>query len=199
MRAERLPADQRRASLLDCACRRFSEGSYRGTTTAEIAGAAGVTEPVLYRHFDSKRELYLACLDDTWAQIRARWDEAIAAEPDPGLWIAAMGRAFLEASSERRVISNMWLQALSEASDDEEIARYMREHMREVHRYAAGVIRRAQRTGAIPDDRDPTAEAWIFIAIGLLTIADKRLGLIHDQWRGIRESRLRSLTGRDIR
>src|SRR3712207_433618 len=90
----RLPAPERRAALLECACRVFSEGSYRGTTTSEIASEAGVTEPVLYRHFDSKRELYLACLDHAWLQVRERWDEAVAAEEDPREWIGALARAY---------------------------------------------------------------------------------------------------------
>ena len=47
----RLPAEARKAAVLDCACGIFQAGSYRGTTTAEIARRAGVTEPVLYRHF----------------------------------------------------------------------------------------------------------------------------------------------------
>ena len=45
--ATRLPAEERKAAVLDCACGIFSTGSYRGTTTAEIARQAGVTEPVL--------------------------------------------------------------------------------------------------------------------------------------------------------
>ena len=91
MSTTRLPAEERRAALLETACRLFSEGSYRGTTTADIAREAGVTEPVLYRHFDSKRDLYLACLEATWAGVRAMWEEAIAAESDPSLWVATMG------------------------------------------------------------------------------------------------------------
>jgi Transcriptional regulator len=58
--ATRLPAEERKAAVLDSACGIFSTGSYRGTTTAQIARMAGVTEPVLYRHFASKRDLYLA-------------------------------------------------------------------------------------------------------------------------------------------
>ncbi len=45
------------AELLETACRTFSKGSYRGTTTAAIARDAGVSEPILYRHFTSKRDL----------------------------------------------------------------------------------------------------------------------------------------------
>ena len=64
----RLPAAERRLAIIQTALRVFTEGSYRGTTTAEIARAAGVSEPILYRHFASKRDLYLAALDYVWAR-----------------------------------------------------------------------------------------------------------------------------------
>ena len=64
--APRLTAAARRLELIQTALRVFTEGSYRGTTTAEIARAAGISEPILYRHFASKRDLYLAALDYVW-------------------------------------------------------------------------------------------------------------------------------------
>ena len=60
----RLTAEARRQAVLDTACRVFAKSSYRGATTAEIAREAGISEPILYRHFGSKRDLYLACLED---------------------------------------------------------------------------------------------------------------------------------------
>jgi AcrR family transcriptional regulator len=195
----RLPAEERRAALLEIACRLFSEGSYRGTTTADIAREAGVTEPVLYRHFASKRDLYLACLETTWAGAREMWEEALAAEPDPGLWVATMGRTFIESEAERPLISHLWVQAIAEGSEDRVIGEYMTKHMREVHAYAADVITRAQEAGGIPLDRDPDAEAWIFIALGLLTMADRVLdGVMQESWPSIRESRVRWMTGRTL-
>jgi len=193
--ATRLPAEERRAALLECACRAFADGTYKGTTTAEIAREAGVTEPILYRHFESKRDLYLSCLRESWRRMQARWDEVVVEQPDPRLWIAVMGRAFLESQVHRPVVSNLWIQALAESSEDQEIARYMRKHMREVHRYVTSVIRRAQEEGALPSDRDPDAEAWIFIGLGLLSMADRAVGgAMSDKWPEIRRSRLRWLT-----
>ena len=69
----RLTAPERRLDLVTTARRMFTEGSYRGTTTAAIAKAAGVSEPILYRHFASKRDLYLAVLDDVWEHAREAW------------------------------------------------------------------------------------------------------------------------------
>ena len=66
----RLPAAERRAAVVDAALRVFGAGTYSGATTAEIAREAGVTEPILYRHFGSKRDLYIACLDEMWRRLR---------------------------------------------------------------------------------------------------------------------------------
>ena len=61
----RLPAAKRREQLLDTATELFAERGYSKTTTAQLAKAAGVTEPIIYRHFESKRELFIALIDRT--------------------------------------------------------------------------------------------------------------------------------------
>ena len=194
----RLPAEQRKAAVLDCACTMFATGSYRGTTTADIARQAGVTEPILYRHFASKRDLYLAVLEESWGRLRALWDEVVAAEEDPKLWIATMGRAYFEATDPRLHSANLWIQSLTEASDDPAIRAYLRKHMREVHAYVAGVMRRSQEAGGILPDRDPSAEAWIFIAVGLLATVGRRVGgLVEDDFPGIFAARRKWMTGVD--
>jgi AcrR family transcriptional regulator len=194
----RLTAEERRAAVLDCACGIFSKSSYRGTTTAEIARQAGVTEPILYRHFESKRDLYLACLDAAWVSCREMWENAVAEEPEPALWVTAMGRSYLEARDKRGLIANLWVQALTEASDDAEIRRYLKRHMRNVHEFVAGMIRRSQEAGGIPAHHDADAEAWIFISIGLLATVSQRLGgMLQDDFPQIVASRRRWLAGLD--
>ena len=194
--ATRLPAEQRKAAVLDCACGIFSTGSYRGTTTAEIARRAGVTEPVLYRHFASKRDLYLAVLEESWSRLRALWEAAIANEPDPRFRVAAMGRAYFAETDPKVLCAELWIQALTEASDDAEIRRFLRKQMREVHDYVSDVIRQSQESGGIIRDRDASAEAWIFIAIGLLGTVSRRVGnLLEDDFEAIIASRKRWMTG----
>jgi AcrR family transcriptional regulator len=193
----RLPASERRARVLDCACRVFSEGSYHGTTTAELARSAGVTEPILYRHFDSKRDLYLACLESTWERLRSLWDEAIANEPDPADWVRTLARTFFQAQENESVIEALWIQALTEASEDDAIRRYMRAHMREVHAYVTDVIERAQAEGGVLPERDARAEAWQFLGLGLLKMISRRLGgLVEDDFPAIISGRRLWLTGR---
>lgn len=59
----RLPASDRRLQLLETALDFFSRKGFGGTTTKEIAAAAGVTEAIIFRHFPTKQDLYNAVLD----------------------------------------------------------------------------------------------------------------------------------------
>jgi TetR/AcrR family transcriptional regulator len=193
----RLTGPERRAAVVETACRVFAKSSYRGSTTAQIARETGVTEPVLYRHFASKRELYLVCLDSVWQQVRVLWEGAVEREEDSANWLKAIGKAYLEArASARIVLVDLWIQALTEAADDPEIRRALRQQVREVHDYVSGLIRRAQEDGGVLAERDPDAEAWIFISLGLLSTIDHRLGnIVGGEFEDIVASRREWMTG----
>ena len=193
----RLPAAERRRALIETAVRVFSSGSYHGSTTAEISRAAGVSEPILYRHFESKRDLYLAAIDHVWQEVRRQWEAGIADEPDPGLWLAACGKSYLAIGADRAVLAELWVQALAEADGDPELRRHLRRHMQEVHGFLADVIRRSQAAGGVLPDRDPVAEAWIFLSGGVLGPIGRRIGLLNDEdVARIRAARLEWMTGR---
>jgi AcrR family transcriptional regulator len=194
--AVRLPAPERRRALIDAAIRVFSAGSYAGATTAEIARAAGVSEPILYRHFASKRDLYLACIDEAWARLRRASDRALAETDDPREWPLAIARAVQALRARKCLPTHFWMQALTEAGDDAVIRRYMRRHMRDVHAYHRDLIARAQAAGGVHPDVDPDAEAWIGVAIGLLRSVEDSLGgvLPAEQFAAIAASRRRWLT-----
>jgi AcrR family transcriptional regulator len=196
--SKRLPAAERRQALVDTAMRLFAARGYRGVTTAEIARETGVSEPILYRHFESKRALYLACLDESQRHLRETWERAIAETPDPADWILAIGRAASSLHRRRTVPPALWMQALSEAAEDPELRRHVRRHVGEVHAFVAGIIRRAQELGGIQRDRDPDAEAWIFVGVGVLATLARRLGGVvdDDDVAAIAASRSRWLTGR---
>ena len=59
----RLPRDERRAQLLTAALEVFTAAGYHSAAMDEIADRANVSKPVLYQHFPSKLDLYLAVLD----------------------------------------------------------------------------------------------------------------------------------------
>ncbi|MHB8470690.1 MAG: TetR/AcrR family transcriptional regulator [Gaiellaceae bacterium] len=187
----RLPAAERRRELVEVAIKVFSAGSYRGTTTAEIARAAGVSEPILYRHFASKRELYLAALDHVWGKARAAWEQTVADSADVREAFETMGRGHLTVRDCKLQLAELWVQALSEAPEDPELRKHLRRHMREVHDFLADLIRRGQEEGGLHADRDADAEAWVFLSGGILGMVGRRVGLLSDEEIGrIRSARL---------
>lgn len=79
----RLPAAERRQQLLDVALEAFSQQGFSATSMNDIAEAAGVTKPVLYQHFGSKRDLYLELLRDLGGRLRADVGKATAEAAGP--------------------------------------------------------------------------------------------------------------------
>ena len=59
----RMRAEDRRRQLLEVAADVFASRGYRGSTTAELAKAAGITEPILYRHFENKLDLFVTLVN----------------------------------------------------------------------------------------------------------------------------------------
>jgi AcrR family transcriptional regulator len=190
----RLPAAERRSAILEAALRVFSDGSYAGATTAEIAREAGVSEPILYRHFASKRDLYFACVDEAWRRIRSRLEGKFEQLGPAEAWRTMRASAMREMKT---LLPNLWMQAITEAGEDPEIRRFVRKHMREVHDFFAACLRRVQDAGGIPADRNADAEAWIFIGGSLLVSIADRLGgpLTAEDFDAIKRERQRWLTG----
>ena len=67
--ALRLAPDERRRQLLDVACTEFAERGFYATAMDDLASAAGVTKPVFYQHFPSKRALFIAVLEDVGGRL----------------------------------------------------------------------------------------------------------------------------------
>lgn len=94
VRAQRLPRDQRRAQLLDAATREFSTRGFHAVAMDDVAVGAGVSKPVLYQHFGSKLELYLALLDTACAELVDVVARAIASTTRNSDRVAAAMAAF---------------------------------------------------------------------------------------------------------
>lgn len=86
-----LTAEQRAASILRAAARAFVTGGFAATSMDAIAAEAGITKLIIYRHFDSKEQLYEAVLDTTRQQLSdtVRWGEGAPGPQTLRLLIAA--------------------------------------------------------------------------------------------------------------
>jgi TetR/AcrR family transcriptional regulator len=93
----RLHAADRQRQLLEVAMNVFSRRGFKGSTTKEIAAAAGVTEAIIFQHFPTKEALYSAVLElhldtDDEQRWRAKIDDCMKREDDDGLFRTFMQR-----------------------------------------------------------------------------------------------------------
>ena len=95
-RPTRLPRDQRRIQLLDAASEVFASRGYHAAAMDDIADAAGVSKPVLYQHFPSKLDLYLALLDQSCDRLVEVVEEALASTDNNADRVIATFAAFYE-------------------------------------------------------------------------------------------------------
>jgi AcrR family transcriptional regulator len=81
--ASRLPAARRRRQLLGVALQVFGEQGFHVTSMNDVADAAGVTKPVLYQHFRSKRDLYRELLTEVGSELLDEITKATTAATSP--------------------------------------------------------------------------------------------------------------------
>ncbi|MDO5661906.1 MAG: TetR/AcrR family transcriptional regulator [Brachybacterium sp.] len=92
----RMPGPQRRAQLLQVATTQFGDRGYQRTSMEDIALAAGVTKPVLYQHFASKEDLYLAVIDQLGAAMVAGFETLLERHARTADRVEGGVRLFLE-------------------------------------------------------------------------------------------------------
>jgi AcrR family transcriptional regulator len=97
----RLPAARRRRQLIDVALETFARNGLEATTMDDIASAAGVTKPLLYQHFRSKRALFLELLGDVAQELLEEITAATSAAASPRQEVEAGFAAYFHYAIER--------------------------------------------------------------------------------------------------
>ena len=141
----RMTAADRRALILREAGRLFALHGYAGTRLDDVAAAAHVTKPIVYRHFESKKALYLALL------AKHREDLPTFLQQ---VEVSAILDNWLDYVREN---SHAWVMLFRDNSGDDEIRRERRQVSLRAREVLAGFI--AERGSGIPDEQvEPTAE-----------------------------------------
>ena len=161
----RLPAQLRRRQLLEVAADRFARSGYRGTTTAELAEAAGVTEPVLYRHFESKLDLFVALLERAGQEYVTSWRVAVESTDDARERLSRLlaGPGGARAAANERVI----LRAMSESEREPAVATALARCARSFRVFVAEQVADLQRRGALARQGPPDGLARLVIEVVL--------------------------------
>src|SRR3954449_8704263 len=106
----RLSAAERRDDVLDHALTAFAAKGYEGTSTEDIAKAAGISQPYLFRLFGTKKELYIASVTRCYRETLDLFQRA--AEGHRGAEaLHAIGTAYMEQLQR----DPTWLQAQMQA------------------------------------------------------------------------------------
>ncbi|HLX64273.1 MAG TPA: TetR/AcrR family transcriptional regulator [Planctomycetota bacterium] len=130
MSRKRLSGKKRREEIIEAARRIFAENGFHGTTTRELAGAAGVSEALLFKHFPSKSAIYKAMLSD--CQKSEAWSEAyklLELEPSTStlaVMLHFIANKVLHDDAEMRSTHRLMLRSLSEDGD---FARVLLKHV----------------------------------------------------------------------
>jgi len=162
----RLPAAQRREQLLDVAQTLFAQQGYAGATTSQIARAAGVTEPIIYRHFKSKRDLFVALIERTGRRTLELWQRDLTDANDPAERLARILADNPMVSVDGRAGYKVLLQAIPEV-DDPMIAAAVAEHMGVLHQFITDEITRAQEAHKVTSRFSAEVIAWTLIHLGM--------------------------------
>src|SRR5262252_8827185 len=162
----RLKAAQRREQLIDVATKLFARSGYEATTTAAIAEAAGVTEPILYRHFKSKQELFVAIVREVSNRTLQEWQELIEDVSDPAEKLRVISASLPEHMKKLADYYHVLHGALA-TSRDKKVMAVMREHYQQIEDFFAEIVADGQKHGPFRSDVTPKAAAWQFIFAGI--------------------------------
>jgi AcrR family transcriptional regulator len=164
--AARLRKAERKRQLLAHAKQLFVKHGYQDTTTEKIAGAAGVSEPVLYRHFQSKKALFLEVLQQIRDATLNRWQAANESVPDPLAKLHAITDMYLGSTREHALEFRIMHRTLME-TDDEEIVAFLRSFYLDSEALLAQIITEGQHAGVFRRTLDPRVGAWELIRTAL--------------------------------
>lgn len=163
----RMAGEERREQILRVAVSLFSNHGFRGTTTKEIAHAAGVSEAMVFRHFATKEELYAAILDHKACKGSGSFEPEL------------MASEAIKRKDDRGVFESLALGALAHHDEDPEFQRLLlysalEKHklaemffdgfVRKVYDFLGGYILERQREGALLE-MDPAIVVRGFIGM----------------------------------
>ncbi|MGP3952189.1 TetR/AcrR family transcriptional regulator [Streptomyces sp. 7N604] len=186
----RLPAEQRRESILVAATEVFAESGYRRGKVSAVAARLGVSEPVVFQNFGSKAALYSAVLDRAVTEVCG----TLAAAVDRGVAVSRLLTEFLDPAHVERFHAPGSLGFLfadaSSLTAEPGVGDAARHALQRFAEAFADLLRRGQGSGDIRTDLDPVAGAWWLLS--MLSTRTFRAAVMPD--RDAVEGRLTSMT-----
>ena len=174
----RLRAAERRRQLLETAAEVFARTGYHGATTKSLAEAAGITEPILYQHFDNKLDLFTTLVQEVGREVIVGWKARLEEAPTPEARLTALLSANPATHERGRGVYRVIFQAMTDSGVDPRVRRAINHHIRELHRVITAEIKALQKLKVVRDDRAADELGWLLVeaAIGVGMLAPMKLG-----------------------
>lgn len=166
-----MSGDERRSQILRVAIKIFSQSGFSGTTTKEIARAAGVSEAIIFRHFATKKDLYSAIINFKACE---NGEKMLPWEED------CLERDAIEAKDDFQVFYNMALGALTHQQEDVDFMRllfhsaldehelsqmFFERFLTPLYEFLGSYIRRRQADGVMRADIEPKIIVRAFLGM----------------------------------
>ncbi len=161
----RLTGQERRAAIIDAAINSFAQKGFSGVTTRELAHSAGVSEPVLYDHFPSKRDLYNAIIEKIAADSEGSfsdWPGNLPSGTDDREFFTALASAIIDWHERNPAYVRLLLFSALEGHEFGEI--FFERHSVQFFNALAGHIRGRIEAGALRPV-DPMLATQHFIGV----------------------------------
>jgi AcrR family transcriptional regulator len=179
-RRRRLPAAERRETILRVAAEVFAQSGYRAAKVSDVAARVGVSEPVIFQNFGSKAALFAAVVERAAAEVKSSLDDLAAgfgsasgllahvltggAHGRPAQEAADPGTRHAGAEHPAAAYGVLFADAATLAAEPE-LTGPARDAIRAVATHLAGLVQRAQADGGIRPDANPGAAAWLLLSV----------------------------------
>jgi len=164
---KRLSAKERKKVVLRSAIAAFGKSNYRATRMSDIAAEAGVSEAMLYKHFASKKIMFLSILENVSRRTSNTIEKGLEEEPDALRLLRRLLITYYNQIREHPTLLKLHFQAVSEIDDEEIGGRIKKDH--EV--YVSSIkelIRKGVEQGTVRKDIEIDPIAWLFNGIGIV-------------------------------
>ncbi len=163
---KRLSAEERKKIILKSAVKVFARSNYRAAKMADIGAESGVSEAMVYKHFPSKKAIFLRILQHISDRIIIIWEVETEKNLNALSTLKNMGLAYYHRMKEHPDELKVQFQAISEI-DDEDIASQLRQDHIRYFGYFESILEKGVREGSIRSDIDSRAYAFLLNGSGI--------------------------------
>lgn len=176
MSRKRLPAEKRRESILKAAERCLARRGYYSCTTADIAAEAGVTEPILYQHFEDKRDLVECMRHHTVKELSRYVVTRVLRRNNPLAGLREAAEAAFDFTRRHRSKMRAYYYSIPELGRGG-FHRTPVDRLHHLYAAVAYMLEEAQRRGEAKSEVNAAEFAWSYVALMEIVYIANALGL----------------------